>query len=85
MAVDVEKPRSEALAAALKRALSEDADPMRYYQPVWYSGYSRSGGDFSCAVSSAVAGMNGALTSAVPLSSGSFGFSGADGGSGGGW
>ena len=84
VALDVEEPWSEAFAAALRRAHPGDADPMHYYQPVWHSGSTWSGGDFGRAVSSTVAGVSGALASAVPVSSGSSGFSSGGGGSGGG-
>ena len=84
VALDVEKPWSEAFAAALRRAHPGDADPMHYYQPAWHSGSTWSGGDFGRAVSSTVAGVSGALASAVPVSSGSSGFSSGGGGSGGG-
>jgi hypothetical protein len=85
VALDVEKPWSEAFAAALKRAHPEDADPMRHYSPGWYSGGSNwSGGNFASAVSSTVAGVNSAFASAVPVSSDSSGFGGGGGGSGGG-
>ena len=77
VALDVEKPWSEAFASALRRAHPEDADPMRHYQPTWHSGSSWSGGNFASAVSSTVAGVSGALASAVPVSSGSSGFSAA--------
>ena len=84
VALDVEKPGRDAFAAALRRAHPGDADPMRNYQPGWSSGGGWSGRDFGGAVSSAVAGVSGALASAVPVSSGSSGFGGGGGGSGGG-
>lgn len=85
VALDVEKPWSNAFAAALRRAHPEDADPMRHYQPTWSSGGSSwSGSNFGSAVSSAVVGVSAALSSAVPVSSGSSGFSSGGGGSGGG-
>ncbi len=65
---------------ALRRAHPGDADPMRNYQPGWSSGGGWSGGNFSSAVASSVAGVSGAFASAVPASSGSSGFGG-----GGGW
>ena len=83
VALDVEKPWSDAFAAALKRAHPEDADPMRHYQPVWTSG-SWSSSDFGSAVTSTVASASSALSSAVPVSSSSSGFSSGGGGSGGG-
>ncbi|MCK9908938.1 DUF2207 domain-containing protein [Microbacteriaceae bacterium K1510] len=93
VALDVEKPWSDAFAAALKRAHPEDADPMRHYQPVWTSG-SWSSSDFGGAVAATVASASSALSSAVPASSSSSGFSsdsgggsggGGGGGGGGGW
>ena len=84
VALNVEKPWSEAFAAALKRAHPAEADPMHSYHPAWRTGSGWSGGNFSNAVSSSVAGMSGAFASAVPASSGSSGFSSGGGGSGGG-
>jgi uncharacterized membrane protein YgcG len=85
VALEVEKPWSEAFAAALRRAHPEDADPMRHYQPSWGSGGgSWSGDNFGAAVAASVAGATGALAGAVPVSSGSSGFSGGGGSGGGG-
>ena len=86
VALDVEKPWSEAFAAALSRAHPGEADPMQHYHPAWRTGGGWSGADFSRAVSSTVAGASAAFASAVPVSSGSSGFSsgGGGGGSGGG-
>ena len=84
VALDVEKPWSDAFAAAVRRAHPGEADPMSSYQPAWSSGGGWSGRDFGSAVSSSVAGVSGALASAVPVSSGSSGFTGGGGGSGGG-
>lgn len=84
VALDVEKPWSDAFAAALRRAHPEDADPMRYYQPAWRTAGGWSSSDFSSSVSSTVAGMSAAFASAVPVSSGSSGFSGGGGSGGGG-
>lgn len=83
VALSVEKPWSEAFAAALRRAHPEDADPMRHYQPGWSSG-GWSGPNFASTVSSTVASTASAMASAVPASSGSSGFSSGGGGSGGG-
>ncbi|MCW5692373.1 MAG: DUF2207 domain-containing protein [Pseudolabrys sp.] len=83
VALNVEKPWSEAFAAALKRAHPEDADPMRHYQPGWTTGV-WSGPNFGSTVASTVASTASALASAVPVSSGSSGFSSGGGGSGGG-
>ncbi len=83
VALSVEKPWSEAFAAALKRAHPDDADPMSHYQPGWSSG-GWSGPNFASTVASTVAATSSALASAVPVSSGSSGFSSGGGGSGGG-
>ena len=84
VALDVEKPWSDAFAAALRRAHPGDADPMNHYQPGWSSGGGWSGSNLGNAVSSSVAGVSGALASAMPVSSGSSGFSGGGGGGSGG-
>lgn len=93
VALDAEKPWSEAFAKALARAHPGEADPMRHYHPTWRTGRSWSSGDFSRAVSGTVASATGAFASALPpSSSGSSGFSsgggsggGGGGGGGGGW
>ena len=82
VALDVEKPWSDAFAAAVRRVHPDDPDPMSSYQPRWSSG-GWSGSNFSNAVSSSVASMSEAFASAEPASSGSSGFSGGGGGSGG--
>jgi uncharacterized membrane protein YgcG len=84
VALDVEKPWSQAFAAALRRAHPGEADPMQHYQPTWHSGSGWSGSNFSSAVAATIAGTSAALASAVPVSSGSSGFSSGGGGSGGG-
>ncbi len=84
VALDVEKPWADAFSAALKRAHPGDSDPMSHYRPAWYGGHSWSGGNFSGAIGATVAGATSALTSAVPVSSGSSGFSGGGGGGSGG-
>ena len=84
VALDVEKPWSDAFAAAVRRAHPGEADAMSGYQPAWSSGGGWSGGNFGGAVASTVGGMSSALASAVPVSSGSSGFGGGGGGSGGG-
>jgi len=83
VALDVEKPWSDAFASALRRAHPDDPDPMSHYRSGWSSG-SWSSSNFSSSVSSSIAGVSSALASAVPVSSGSSGFSGGGGGSGGG-
>jgi hypothetical protein len=84
VALDVEKPWSDAFAAALRRARPDDPDPMSSYQPRWSSGGGWSGSNLGNSVSSSVAGMSSALASAVPVSSGSSGFGGGGGSGGGG-
>ncbi len=84
VALDVEKPWSDAFAAALKRAHPDDPDPMRHYQPTWNSGGGWSSGNFSNSVASTVSSVSSAFASAVPASSGSSGFSGGGGSGGGG-
>jgi predicted membrane protein DUF2207 len=83
VALDVEKPWSDAFAAALRRAHPDDPDPMSHYRSSWSSG-SWSSSNFSSAVSSSISGVSSALASSVPVSSGSSGFGGGGGGSGGG-
>ena len=83
VALDVEKPWAQAFEAALRRAHPGDADPMRHYQPTWTSG-GWSSGNFSGAVAASVGSVSSALASAVPVSSGSSGFSGGGGDCGGG-
>jgi len=83
VALDVEKPWSDAFASALRRAHPDDSDPMSHYRSGWSSG-SWSSSNFSSSVSSSIAGVSSALASAVPVSSGSSGFTGGGGGSGGG-
>ncbi len=86
VALDVEKPWAHAFETALQRAHPEDADPMRRYQPGWYSGSSGgwSSGNFGNAVASTVGSVSGAMAAAMPVSSGSSGFSGGGGSGGGG-
>jgi hypothetical protein len=83
VALDVEKPWSDAFAAALRRAHPDDPDPMSHYRSSWSSG-NWSSSNFSSAVSSSISGVSSALASSVPVSSGSSGFGGGGGGSGGG-
>lgn len=83
VALNVEKPWSEAFAAALQRAHPDDTDPMRHYHPAWTNA-SWSSAHFGRAVASTVAATSSALASAVPASSSSSGFSGGSGGGGGG-
>lgn len=83
VALDVEKPWSNAFQAALQKAYPND-DPAAHYRPRWSTG-SWSGSNFGNAMSSTVAAASNALASAVPpSSSGSSGFSGGGSGGGGG-
>ena len=84
VALDVEKPWAHAFEAALRRAHPEDTDPMGRYQPGWYGGGNWSSGNFGNAMASTVGSVSGAFASAVPVSSGSSGFSGGGGSGGGG-
>jgi hypothetical protein len=84
VALDVEKPWSDAFAAALTRAHPGDAEPMTHYRPAWRTGSGWSSSNFSSSVASTVSGASAAFASAVPVSSGSSGFSGGGGGGSGG-
>jgi uncharacterized membrane protein YgcG len=84
VALGVEKPWSDAFAAALTRAHPGDPEPMHHYHPAWRTG-SWSGSDFSRSVSSAVTNASTAFASAIPpAAAGSSGFSSGGGGGGGG-
>ncbi len=84
VALDVEKPWSDAFAAALQRAYPDETDPVdRHYRPNWHSG-SWSGRSLGSAIASTVSSTASALSSAMPASSSSSGFSSGGGGSGGG-
>ena len=85
VALDAEKPWSDAFAAALRRAHPEDPDPMHYYRPTWRTGSSWSSSDFSRTVASTVTAATTALAASIPrASSSSSGFSGGGGSGGGG-
>jgi uncharacterized membrane protein len=84
VALDVEKPWSDAFGAALRRAHPDDPDPMSSYQPRWSAGSGWSGSNLGSTISSSVASMSSALASSVPVSSGSSGFGGGGGSGGGG-
>jgi len=84
VALNVEKPWSDAFAAALRRAHPGDDDPTRHYRPRWGGATNWSGAGFGSAVAATVGSVSSALASAVPASSGSSGFSSGGGGSGGG-
>ncbi len=83
IALDVEKPWSEAFASALQRAYPGDSDAMRHYSPRWRTGSGWSGSSFGNSVSSTVGTASAALAASVPSSSSS-GFSGGGGSGGGG-
>jgi uncharacterized membrane protein YgcG len=84
VALNVEKPWSDAFAAALARAYPGEPDPMSHYHPGWSSSGTRwSSTDFSSAMASTVSSASSAFASAVPVSSGSSGFSSGGGGGGG--
>lgn len=92
IALEAEKPWSEAFAAAFARAHPGEAVETAY-APRWHGGHGWSGRDFATSLSSAVASAAGSFASAVPApSSSSSGFSsgggsggGGGGGGGGGW
>ncbi|HWL05455.1 MAG TPA: DUF2207 domain-containing protein [Xanthobacteraceae bacterium] len=85
VALNVEKPWSDAFAAALARAHPGEADATTLYQPGWRRGGAWSGGSFGRSVAATVAGIGSAMAAAMPApSSGSSGFSSSGGGSGGG-
>jgi|GEM_PF-147525 len=82
VALNVEKPWSDAFAAALKRAHPEDAEPMSHYQPTWTDS-SWSSSNFGSSIASTVASTSSALSTSVSdSSSSSSGFSSGGGGSG---
>jgi hypothetical protein len=83
VALDVEKPWSDAFAGALRRAHPDDPNPMSHYRSGWSSG-SWSSSNFSSAVSSSISDVSSALATSVPVSSGSSGFGGGGGSGGGG-
>ena len=84
VALNLEKPWSDAFAAALRRAHPGDDAAASHYQPGWNGGGAWSGRDFGSAVAASVVSASTALASAVPVSSSSSGFSSGGGGSGGG-
>jgi hypothetical protein len=83
VALDVEKPWSDAFDAALRRAHPDDPAPTSHYSPGWRTG-GWSGSSFGNSIAGTVAGASSALAAAVPVSSGSSGFSGGGGSGGGG-
>ncbi len=92
IALEAEKPWSEAFARAFARAHPGE-DVAAAYRPAWHGGVGWSGGDFGHSISSAVSSSQSAFTSALPApKSSSSGFSsgggsggGGGGGGGGGW
>jgi len=84
VALDAEKPWSEAFAAAFARA-HPGQDMATAYAPAWHGGRGWHGRDFSRSVSSAVSSAQSSFASAMPApKSSSSGFSGGGGSGGGG-
>jgi uncharacterized membrane protein YgcG len=83
IALDAEKPWSDAFAKAFARA--HPGEDMAYaYAPVWHGGRGWVGDDFSSAVSSSFSSAEGSFASSVPAPSSSSSGFGGGGGSGGG-
>ncbi len=83
IALDAEKPWSDAFAAAFARAHPGE-DVAYAYAPAWHGGRGWAGADFSSAVSSSVSAATGSFASSVPAPSSSSSGFGGGGGSGGG-
>ena len=84
IALEAEKPWSDAFAAAFARAHPGD-DASASYRPGWHEGWQGSRRGLGGAMSAAVASAQGAFASAMPApSSSSSGFSGGGGSGGGG-
>jgi uncharacterized membrane protein YgcG len=83
LALDAEKPWSEAFARAFTRAHPGEEEAVAY-APGWHGGHSWSGQNFSSAVSSSVSAAQGSFASSVPTPSSSSSGFGGGGGSGGG-
>ncbi len=84
IALEAEKPWSEAFAKAFARAHPGE-DAMDSYRPVWHGGMGWSGSDFGHSISSTMSSSQSAFTSALPApQSSSSGFSGGGGSGGGG-
>src|SRR5262245_65707113 len=66
VALDVEKPWSDAFASALRRAHPDDPDPMSHYRSGWSSG-SWASSNCSSSVSASIAGVGRTLARAVPV------------------
>jgi uncharacterized membrane protein YgcG len=85
VALGVERPWSDAFAAALARAHPSEPDPIGLYRPGWSRGGTWSGADFGRSIGSTVSAATGALAASMPrASSGSSGFGGGGGSGGGG-
>jgi len=84
VALDAERPWSEAFAKAFARA-HPDEDMAVAYAPAWHGDRGWQGGDFSRSVASAVSAAQSSFASAMPApKSSSSGFSGGGGSGGGG-
>ncbi len=84
IALEAEKPWSEAFAKAFARA-HPGQDVSTSYRPAWHGGSGWSGSDFSHSISSTMSSSQSAFTSAIPApQSSSSGFSGGGGSGGGG-
>ena len=84
IALEAEKPWSEAFSAAFSRAHPGEAVAAAY-QPAWHGGRGWSGRDFGRSMSSTMSSAQSAFTSAMPApKSSSSGFSGGGGSGGGG-
>ncbi len=84
VALNAEKPWSEAFATAFARA-NPGQDMATAYNPTWHGGTGWSGGSFAHSISSAVSSAESSFASSIPApSSSSSGFSGGGGSGGGG-
>ena len=84
VALNAEKPWSEAFAAAFARA-NPGQDLATAYNPAWHGGTGWSGASFAHSISSAVSSAESSFASSIPApSSSSSGFSGGGGSGGGG-
>jgi uncharacterized membrane protein len=83
IALDVEKPWSQAFQSHLARMVPDNHDPT--YRPDWYSGRSWDSHDIGRATEGMVSAMSDSMSDATPSSSGSgSGGGGSSGGGGGG-
>jgi uncharacterized membrane protein YgcG len=84
VALNAEKPWSEAFATAFARA-NPGQDVATAYNPAWHGGHGWSGASFARSISSAVSSAESSFASSIPApSSSSSGFSGGGGSGGGG-